>query len=219
MKISMPALIYRYKTGLYVNLTNRCPTACVFCIKSKWKMVYHGNDLDLGGAEPDAGAFTGLIRKAWLQKPFEELVFCGYGEPTMRLETLIRTAGSVKTGELDPVPDDLRVRLNTNGLGSLINGYDIVPGLKGLIDSVHVSLNTSDPVQWLALMRPGPEYAQKGFEGALSFVRASARVLPETVATAINGIGADLEKFKALAGELGAKIRIRPGLYVKEEKP
>jgi len=212
MDVAMLTLIYRYKTKLYVNLTNRCPTACVFCIKSKWKMVYRGSDLDLGGAEPDAGAFTGLIKEAWLQEPFDELVFCGYGEPTMRLEALIETARAVKTGGLRPVPDDLRIRLNTNGLGSLINGRDIVPELKGLIDSAHVSLNTTDPVQWLALMRPGPEYARKGFESALAFVREAARVLPETVVTAIDGIGADLEKIKALAGELGAEIRIRPGL-------
>ncbi|MBI4802043.1 MAG: radical SAM protein [Elusimicrobia bacterium] len=209
----MPELVYRHKTGLYVNLTNRCPTACVFCIKNEWKMFYRGSDLNLDGAEPEAGAFTGLIKDAWLQKSFDELVFCGYGEPTMRLETLIKIARAVKTGQgLSPVPDELRIRLNTNGLGSLINGRDIVPELKGLIDSVHVSLITVDAVQWLALMRPGPEYARNGFESALTFVRAAARVLPETVVTAIAGIGADLGKIRALAGELGAGIRIRPVL-------
>ena len=208
----MPTLIYRYKAGLYVNLTNRCPTACVFCIKSRWKMDYRGSDLDLGGKEPDAGAFTGLLSEAWLQKPFDELVFCGYGEPTMRLETLIKTARAVKTGGIVHVPKDLRIRLNTNGLGSLVNGRDIVPELKGLIDSAHISINTADPAQWLALMRPAPEYAEKGFESALAFVRASVRVLPETVITAIEGVGSDLVKFRALAGELGAKFRIRPAL-------
>lgn len=203
-------LIYRYKTGLYVNLTNRCPTACVFCIKSAWKMDYRGSDLNLGGLEPDAAAYAAQIKDAWLQAPFDELVFCGYGEPTMRLQALLDTARAVRTGALAPVPKELRIRLNTNGLGSLVNGRDIVPELKGLVDSVHVSLNTADPAQWPALMRPAPGYAREGFESALSFAAEAARTLPETVVTAIDGVGADLEKVRALAARIGAALRIRP---------
>jgi len=212
MDVAIMTLIYRYKTGLYVNLTNRCPTACVFCIKSGWKMGYRGSDLNLGGAEPAAAAYAAQIKDAWLQKSFEELVFCGYGEPTMRLQALLDTAKAVRTGALAPVPKELRIRLNTNGLGSLVNGRDIVPELKGLVDSVHVSINTADPAQWPALMRPAPEYARDGFESALSFAAEAARLLPETVVTAIDGVGADLEKVRDLAARIGAGLRIRPRL-------
>jgi len=113
---------------------------------------------------------------------------------------------------LAPIPAGLRVRLNTNGLGGLVNGEDIVPKLKDLVDSVHVSLNTADPAQWLTLMRPRPEYAQKGFKCVLDFIRDTALVIPETVATAIRDNGVDLEKFSALAKELGARPRIRARL-------
>ncbi len=216
MEIAKPSAVYRYKTGLYVNLTNRCPTACVFCIKNKWKMAYRGSNLDLGGAEPDAETVTSLIKAEWTLAPFEELVFCGYGEPTMRLEALLAVAGAVKSGRLYPVPAALRVRINTNGLGGLVNGMDIIPALKGLVDAVHVSLNTADPAQWLAMMRPRPEYAGTAFDSAIGFVRAAASVIPETVVTAIEGNGIDLKKFEALVKELGAKPRIRARL---EDKP
>ncbi|HOW89068.1 MAG TPA: TatD family nuclease-associated radical SAM protein [Elusimicrobiales bacterium] len=212
MDISKPALVYRYGEGLYVNLTNRCPTACVFCIKHAWKMKYRGNDLALGQAEPEPGEVTALIRGEWERGGFKELVFCGYGEPTMRLDALLAVASAVKRGLLAPVPAGLKVRLNTNGLGSLVNGRDIVPELKGLVDSVHISLNTADPEQWLAMMRPAPEYAGEGFKGVLAFVRAAVGSIPETAVTAIRGGGTDLEKFSSLAKALGASCRLRDGL-------
>ena len=212
MEIAKPAAVYRYKAGLYVNLTNRCPTACVFCIKGKWKMAYRGSNLDLGGAEPDAQTVLSLIKAEWTTAPFEELVFCGYGEPTMRLDALLTIAASVKSGALAPVPAGLRVRLNTNGLGGLVNGTDIVPRLKGLVDAIHVSLNTADPSQWMTMMRPRPEYAKDAFNSTLEFVRRAARIIPETVVTAIEDTGVDLEKFSALAKELGAAPRIRARL-------
>jgi TatD DNase family protein len=212
MGIAKPSLVYRHLTGLYVNLTNRCSTACVFCIKHKWKMKYRGSNLNLEGTEPDAETLLGLIRTEWAHAPFNELVFCGYGEPTMRLDVLLAVAGAVRSGGLFPVPAGLRVRLNTNGLGSLVNGKDIIPALEGLVDSVHVSLNTADPDQWLAMMRPGPEYADKGFESVLDFIRGSARAIPETVVTAIRDNSVDLKKFSALAKKLGAGHRLRDGL-------
>jgi len=209
MSIAKAAAVYRYHTGLYLNITNRCPTACVFCIKNKWKMDYRGANLDLAGAEPDAETILGLIKAEWAQAAFDEIVFCGYGEPTMRLDVLLAAAGAVKSGKLAPVPAALRVRLNTNGLGGLVNGENIVPKLKGLVDSVHVSLNTADPAQWLAIMRPGKKYAEKGFQSVLDFIRAAALVVPETMVTAIRDNGVDLEKFTALAKELGAVPRLR----------
>lgn len=212
MEKAQPSVIYRYKEGLYVNLTNRCPTACVFCIKNNWKMSYRGSNLDLGGAEPDTTTVMALIKKEWAAHPFKELVFCGYGEPTMRLGALIAVAGAVKSGSLAPVPADLRVRLNTNGLGGLVNGRDIVPELKGLIDAAHVSLNTADPAQWLAMMRPRHEYAAKGFESVLDFIRGAAGALPETAATAVRNDAVDLKRFEALAKELGAICRLRSRL-------
>ncbi|MHB0995139.1 MAG: TatD family nuclease-associated radical SAM protein [Elusimicrobiales bacterium] len=210
MEQQKPVIVYRYHKGLYVNLTNRCPTACSFCIKHTWKMDYRGSDLDLRGAEPAPAEVVALAREQWAAQPFEELVFCGFGEPTMRLEALLATARLVRNGRAEPLPRDLRIRLNTNGLANAVWGRNVVPEMKGLIDSVHVSLNTSDPAQWAALMRPLDPWKANGFEKVKEFIRESALLLPETYATAVEAEGVDIEKFRALACQLGAEPRVRP---------
>lgn len=209
MTTSKPTIVYRYHDGLYVNLTNRCSTACAFCVKHSWKMDYRGSDLDLRGAEPSPEEVIRLAAAAWAEAPFKELVFCGFGEPTMRLDALLACARLLREGRAAPVPKDLRVRLNTNGLANAVWGRDVVPELLGLVDSVHVSLNTSDPAQWAELMRPGEKWAANGFEKVMEFIRGAAKTLPETFATAVDSGAVDLARFKALADELGAKPRIR----------
>lgn len=212
MEDQTPSIVYRYGEGLYVNLTNRCPTACVFCVKNAWKMDYRGSNLNLAGAEPSPAQVLALVKTEWAAAPFKELVFCGYGEPTMRLEALLACARLVKTGRAEPVPRELRIRLNTNGLANAVWGRNVVPEMKGLIDSVHVSLNTADPAQWLEMMRPMEPWAATGFEKVKEFIREASLLLPEAVATAVDEPGLDRDKFRQLAGRLGAEVRLRPRL-------
>lgn len=204
--------MYRYGQGAYVNLTNRCPTACSFCIKNRWKMDYRGNCLDLGGAEPSPADITAALSREYAAAPFREMVFCGYGEPTMRFEELKEVCRALRAGAVAGVPRDLRVRLNTNGLANLVTGRDAAAELAGLVDSVHVSLNTHDPAAWLEMMRPAPRYAENGFESVQAFIRSASAVMKETVATAVEKPGLDRERFSALARELGAEPRFRPML-------
>ncbi len=212
MESPKPSIVYRYKNGLYVNLTNRCPTACVFCVKNTWKMDYRGSNLNLGGADPSPAEVIALAKEEWAAAPFEEFVFCGYGEPTMRLEAMLTCARMIKNGRAAPLPRALKVRLNTNGLANAVWGRNVVPELKGLIDSVHVSLNTADPAQWLALMRPLEPWASDGYEKVKEFIREASLLLPEIFVTAVEDKDIDTEKFKALAERLGAETRIRPRL-------
>ena len=193
-----------------MNLTNRCPTACVFCVRNARKMDYHGANLDLGGREPSGEEAAALAAAEWAGKPFLELVFCGFGEPTMRLQQLLVCARIIRSGKAGAIPRDLHMRLNTNGLANAVWGRDTVADMKGLIDSVHVSLNTGDAAQWKAMMRPAPAWAATGFEKVKDFIRSAAEKLPEVCATVVDDNGVDIEKFKALAIELGAKPRIRP---------
>lgn len=209
METKKPSIVYRHGSGLYVNLTNRCPTACVFCVKKPWAMNYHGSNLNLAGKEPSPAEVISLTAAEWASAPFSELVFCGYGEPTMRLDTLLACARAIREGKAAPVPAALRIRLNTNGLANAVWGRNVVPELKGLIDAVHVSLNTADPAQWAALMRPVEPWAANGFEKVKEFIKEASRTLPETFATVVEGNGVDLEKFKALAASLGAAPRVR----------
>jgi TatD family-associated radical SAM protein len=212
MEKTKPAIVYRYGQGAYVNLTNRCPTACSFCIKNRWKMDYRGNDLDLGGAEPSSADIAAALSREYEATPFREMVFCGYGEPTMRFGELKEVCRLLRDGAVAGVPAGLRVRLNTNGLADLITGRDAASELAGLTDSVHVSLNAPDPAAWREIMRPAPQYAEKGFESVLAFIRSAAAVMKETVATAVELPGLDKERFAALARELGAEPRFRPML-------
>ncbi len=212
MKKTKPAIVYRHGRGAYINLTNRCPTACSFCIKKVWKMSYRGNRLDLAGAEPAAADIAAELSREYAADPFQEMVFCGYGEPTMRFEELKKVCRLLRSGAVAGVPRDLRVRLNTNGLGDLVTGRDSAAELAGLVDSIHVSLNTADPDDWLEMMRPAPQYAEKGFAGVLAFIRSASAAIKETVATAVDKPGLDKERFAALARELGAEPRFRPML-------
>lgn len=218
MEQRKPTIVYRYGSGLYVNLTNSCPTACSFCIKNSWKMDYRGSDLNLRGAEPSPADVIPLVKAEWQASPFKELVFCGYGEPTMRLQAMLACARLIRSGRAEPVPTGLRVRLNTNGLANAVWGRNVVPEMKGLIDSVHVSLNTADEAQWLELMRPMDPWKATGFEKVKEFIREASLLLPEAVATAVEGPGVDMEKFRALASSLGAGTRARPLLRPEEER-
>lgn len=206
-KPASPDIVYRYKNGLYVNLTNRCPTACDFCVKRSWRMKYRGYDLNLKGTEPGAPEVIRLIKERGSQTPFSEIVFCGYGEPTLRLPELLEICRVIKK---EGRQDRVRIRLNTVGLGNLIWGRDIAPELKGNIDAVHVSLNTSDPGQWLEIMKPSAEFRKKGFESVLSFIASCAAMLPETTVTAVENPAVDIDACRLAAEKLGASFRPRP---------
>ncbi|HAN03657.1 MAG: hypothetical protein A2X29_00635 [Elusimicrobia bacterium GWA2_64_40] len=218
MEEHKPSIVYRYGEGLYVNLTNRCPTACVFCVKNSWKMDYRGSDLNLQGAEPSPAEVLALAKAEWAAAPFKELVFCGYGEPTMRLEALLACARMIRNGRAEPLPKNLRIRLNTNGLANAVWGRNVVPEMKGLIDSVHVSLNSADPAQWRERMRPMDPWADTGFEKVKEFIREASLLLPEAVASVVEDKDVDLAKFRELAERLGAEVRVRPRLETEAGK-
>ena len=205
-------IVYRHKNGLYINLTNKCPTNCVFCIKKKWKMRYRGHNLNISKSEPQANNYINAIGKEIKIADFKELVFCGYGEPTMRLAAMLEIAETVKAGKIAGLKNDLKIRLNTNGLGNLVNKQNIVPLLTGTIDSVNISLNTANSEQWLALMNPLEKYRKEGFSNVIEFIGECSLNLQETVITAIDNPAVDIEKLNRLARELGIELKIRPSL-------
>ncbi len=197
---------YEYDDGLYLNLTNRCPTACTFCVKKQWSWRYRGWDLKLSG-EPSAAAVSEVAVSRLSRRPFRELVFCGYGESTYRLPELVEISRRVRR-EYPELP----IRLNTIGLGDMIWKCDISPDLARAVDAVSVSLNTADPAQWKRLHRPAAEFREEGFAAALRFTaRCAARGLHVTV-TAVDLPGVDLWAVTDLALKLGAEFRVRPRL-------
>jgi TatD DNase family protein len=189
------AVAYTIRNSLYLAITNRCTNDCSFCARNRaWRVKGHDIRLD---HEPDV---TEVLEAMGETAGYDEVVFCGFGEPTLRLDVL------------HPVADELQrrgqtVRLNTNGLGSLHHGRDIVPDLVGRIDVCSVSLNTADPEQYRRLCRPQVE--GDAFAAVCDFIRRAAAQLPQVVCTAVELPEVDLDAVAALARELGAEFRRR----------
>lgn len=138
---------YQIRDSLYINVTNRCNADCVFCDR-KGAATIEGYNLKMTKSEePDADVY---IKEIGDPTKYKEIVFCGYGEPTIRWEIVKEIAKYVKD-------NGGNTRLNTDGHGNLINKRDITPELEGLIDTVSISLNSVDPDQYAKLMRVEPE--------------------------------------------------------------
>jgi len=190
-----PSIVYRIRNSLYVNVTNRCSNRCVFCRRETDPMV-KGHWLRLEN-EPSAAEVIAAIGEP---ARFAEIVFCGYGEPTMRLDAVKEVAAWVKSR-------GGRVRINTNGHGDLINGRRISPELAGLVDVVSVSLNSADAEQYAEICRP----AQPGraYRAMIDFIKDAREHLPKVVVTALDYPGVDVEACRRLAAELGVEYRQR----------
>ncbi|MBI5241366.1 MAG: radical SAM protein [Elusimicrobia bacterium] len=202
----MPTVAYPFKKGLYLNITNRCPTACRFCIKRILKWRFERWDFRLRG-EPTTAQILAASAAAAGRRSFAEVVFCGYGESTYRLPDLPELCRGLRRQQAGA-----RLRLNTIGLGSLIWGRDIAPELAGLIDAAAVSLNTADPEQWLAIHTPLKPFRARGYESVLGFIRSCVAAGLETTVTAVKLPGTDLPAVRRLASSLGASFRSRPAL-------
>jgi TatD DNase family protein len=203
---SEPTIAYPFKKGLYLNVTNRCPTACRFCIKRILRWRFERWDFRLK-EDPSAERILEACAKTAGGRRFAEVVFCGYGESTYRLPDLPALCRGLRRQQ----PGAL-LRLNTVGLGSLIWGRDIAPELAGLIDAVAVSLNTADPGQWLDIHAPLKAFRAAGYASTLDFIRSCAAAGLKTTVTAVQLPGTDLAAVRRLAASLGASFRARPAL-------
>jgi TatD DNase family protein len=194
-----PCLVYPIRRSLYVNVTNRCSNRCLFCPRSADKFAVKGHDLKLP-REPTAAEIIQAIEDSGVRN-YEEVVFCGFGEPTLRLDVVKEVALEVK-GRWR-----LRTRLNTNGQGSAINGRDITQELASLIDAASVSLDAPDAATYETLCRPTIPGA---FEAVCDFLRCAKGRLAAVRATAVAVPGLDLEAVRRLAEQdLGVKFEVR----------
>lgn len=196
------SLLYEVHNGLYVNLTNRCPCACVFCLRNTTDRVGRSDRLWLE-KEPTVSEIEAEFSLRDLSK-YEEIVFCGFGEPTERLDALKEIAAFLKK------TCDLPLRLNTNGLGDLVNGRKIAPELAGLIDVVSISLNTPNEERYMEEVRPS--FGNGSFEAMLSFARDCVKCVPKVVLSTVDTTLTKEEEARCakIAREIGAVYRIRP---------
>lgn len=198
----MKAMTILYTVGdkLYVNMTNRCPCRCTFCIRNNGDGAYGSDSLWLE-REPTVDEIKAEFEKYGDLSQFAEVVFCGYGEPMERAEELAEIAGWIKERF------EAKIRLNTNGLGDKINGRPTAELLKGKIDIVSVSLNSCDREKYNAVTRPKWEDA---FEAMLDFAAECKKYVPKVMFTVVDVISAEeIEGSKALADRLGIELRVR----------
>jgi TatD DNase family protein len=187
---------YEIRNSLYLNLTNRCSNRCTFCAKNQSFFV-KGHELRLG-REPSAEE---LLQAVGDPQRYREIVFCGFGEPLLRLDTVQAVAREVKKR-------GARVRIDTDGQANLVYGRNILPELQGLVDAVSVSLNAENPEQYHRLCRSA--FGEAGFQGVLDFLREAKKYIPEVVATVVDMPGVDVAACRRLAEEtLGVKFKIR----------
>jgi len=188
------AIAYRIRDSLYLNITNKCTNKCGFCVKFRTSFV-KGHNLRLE-KEPSAAQVIGAIKDP---KAYSEIVFCGIGEPLMRLDVVKKVAKWIKG-------QGGRVRINTNGHGNIINGRNIVPELKDLVDSISVSLDAENEKKYDKICRP---LVKGAFSGVISFIREAVKVIPEVKVTVVKIPGVDVEKCRAVAKDLGVELRVR----------
>jgi TatD DNase family protein len=194
-----PCLVYPIRRSLYVNVTNDCSNRCVFCPRSEGEMAVKGHDLYLP-RPPSADEILQALAAAGAEG-YDEIVFCGFGEPTLRLEVIKDVARAVKERWKK------HVRLNTNGHGSALAGRDIVPELLGLVDAVSVSLDAPDAATYERLCGPTIPGA---FAAVCDFLRSAKGRIGEVRATAVAVPGLDLEAVRRVAEkELGVAFEIR----------
>lgn len=198
----MMTITYPVKNGIYVNMTNRCPCACTFCLRHNADGIFNSGPLWLD-REPTVQEVCDSI-DAWDFSNYEELVFCGYGEPTERLEDLLAVAKYVK--EKYPVI----IRINTNGLADLIWKEKTAHKLEGLIDTVSVSLNATDKESYNALVRP--KFGIESYDAMLAFTKDCVNYVPNVVMTVVDVVTTpeQQEECRKICESVGAKLRVRP---------
>ncbi|MGI5888289.1 MAG: TIGR04100 family radical SAM protein [Oscillospiraceae bacterium] len=196
----MMTITYKVKNGVYVNMTNRCPCACTFCIRQNGPGAYGSDSLWLE-REPSIKETVDSIF-SWDLDKYDELVFCGYGEPTERLPDLLITAAEVKKKSSIPI------RVNTNGLSDLIWGRPTACDMAGLVDTVSISLNSVTPEKYLEITKS--KFGMRSFEAVKKFAKDAKIFVPNVVMTVVDVIPKeDIEEAGRICSDLGVTLRVR----------
>ncbi|MCM1314314.1 MAG: TIGR04100 family radical SAM protein [Prevotella sp.] len=200
MKKAM-TISYEVGNNLYLNLTNKCPCSCTFCIRNSADGAYGSDPLWLEH-EPDFKEIMADLNSRDLDK-YTEIVFCGYGEPTCRLDTVIAVAEELKKRPSCPL-----LRINTNGLSDLINGKSTAESLCSVMDIISVSLNAGTKEEYMKVTRP--KYPE-AFEAMQKFTSDCVKTNSAQVIMSVVDVipPEQIQASREIAEKLGAKLRIR----------
>ena len=202
----MMTLTYAAGSAIYVNMTNRCPCACTFCLRHNKDHVFDSDSLWLD-REPTVNEVCESL-DSWDLSKYSEIVFCGYGEPTERLYDLLEVSKYIRS------KSDIKIRINTNGLADLICNESTAQKLKGLIDTVSISLNATSKEEYLKVVRP--KFGIDSYDAMLKFANDCTRYVPSVIMTVVDVVTTKEEQqlCRKIAESVGATLRIRP--YVED---
>lgn len=196
----MSDIVYDYCDGLYINLTNRCPCRCEFCIKNYTDGLGSADSLMLT-KEPSVDEVMAELHK-WNMDEYSEVVFCGYGEPTERLPELLEIAREVKEEY------GKSIRINTIGLADVIWNEETTPKLAGLVDSINVSMNEADAEKFNKLCHP--IYGEESYDAMLKYIADVKQYVPHVSTSVVGCISVEsIEACRAKAEKLGVSFRVR----------
>lgn len=191
-------ITYELKNALYVNLTNRCSNDCSFCLRNENSLVNGVDDLWLE-REPSIEEIIQDILKRDLNN-YQELVFCGYGEPTYRFYDIIEVAKIIKKKK------DIPIRINTNGHANFINKADVTPLLENLIDILSISLNAVSSESYNEICQP---VFKDAYNEMLDFAK-KAKLYTQVILSIVDILPEEeINKAREIAREIGVELRIR----------
>ncbi|MBP3476755.1 MAG: TIGR04100 family radical SAM protein [Lachnospiraceae bacterium] len=195
-------ILYEVHDNLYVNMTNKCPCACTFCLRQTRDEMNHSGSLWLE-REPSVEEVKAEFAKFDMDK-YKEVVFCGFGEPTERLEDLLEVAAYVKEKFGKPI------RINTNGLSDLIWQKNTAPMYEGLVDTISISLNTPNKERYYELTRS--KFGIDSFDAMLAFAGNVSKYVPNVVLSTVDTTLTKEEEAECakICEKLGVTYRIRP---------
>ncbi|MEJ2611771.1 MAG: TatD family nuclease-associated radical SAM protein [Candidatus Thiodiazotropha sp.] len=193
----MPQQIsYQIENNLYLSITDRCTLECAFCPKTQGNMEVKGYDLSFTHRPTAEEVITSIDNP----NKYDEIVFCGYGEPTLRLNVLLQVARYIKQ-------QGGYVRVNTDGLANLVHKQDVLPELGECVDAISVSLNAQNSDVYEQHCQPN---LPGSYEAMLDFLSLAPNYIPDVTATAIDGLeGVDIPACEAIAKQLKVKFRRR----------
>lgn len=193
-------ILYTIKDGLYVNLTNKCPCNCTFCLRQEGDGA-HGSDSLWLEHEPSLEEIIAEFEKYDL-RDYAEVIFCGYGEPLTRIDTVIEVCKYIR------LKSDIKIRVNSNGLADLIHNKPVAQMLQGYIDAISISLNAPTPEAYEMVTRP--RFGKNSFEALLKFTSDVKEYVPEVTLSVVDVIGEEaISMSRKIAEDLGVNFRVR----------
>ena len=194
-------ITYKIGNSLYINVTNRCTNRCTFCIRYTPSGVGEGIDLWLD-SEPAQQEITAEILKQLDKEKFDEIVFCGYGEPLMRFYDVMEVCKEIKQ------KSDIPIRINTNGHANKIFDKDVTPLMEGLVDTISISLNGKNAQEYEKVCQS--DYKEDGFYYMLDFAKKAKDHVKNVILSVVDVISdEDIEECRKIAQGIGVTFRVR----------